>query len=370
MLINADDAQAQLGFFFRPNGHQILDAAEHVDVVTKAKITRRFEIYDPHSVEELHAVKAMGFTQVILDWPNLHPEATALGLDVVIPNWWVGDTSREEIERGINRAGEVERRRLIGFSVMDEPGRNAPDTPFNYYVELYNELRPRFDRELSGVPIEISHWGPLHSWTEIDYAVFRPLYESADVMRIMPYPDLYEGPLRDVYFMMRRSRKLMKMADRELPLLVILQAWTTSPQSELPTIDELRVMAYQAMLGGAETLSFFHYRPEEWDRTPGFRQAFAGLMSELTQLSDRYSDATIESKMSKSGILEAWITLSSGETATIRVNTNRKSVDGLQPLAIEQPVVPQAGPSILVSSAQRSCSGRRNLVRRRLFRGR
>ena len=355
LLLNAGQTPAQLGDSPSSNGQRILDVAEHTDVATAAKITRRFEIYDPHTVEELKAVKEIGFTQVILDWPNLHTDATALGLDVVIPNWWVADTPRADIERGIKRASQVERGRLIGFSVMDD---------------LYNELRPRFDRELPGVSIEISHWGPLHSWNEIDYTIFRPLYKAADVMRIMPYPDLFEGPLQDVYFTMRRSRKLMRMVGREMPLVVILQAWTLSPESELPTIDELRVMAYQAMLGGAETLSFYHYRPQEWDRTPGFHEAFAGLMKELTRLSDRYSDAAIQSKMTKNGVLEALITLSSGETTVIRVNTNRRSVDGLQPLEVEQPALAPVRRSTTILSTPPYCDRRRKLFRRQALRAR
>jgi hypothetical protein len=163
-----------------------------------------------------------------------------------------------------------------------------------------------------------------------------PLYKSADVMRIMPYPDLYDGPLNDVYFMMQRSKSLMAGVDRDLPLLVILQAWTLPPKSELPTIAELRVMAYQAMLGGATTLSFYHYRPEEWSQTPGFHEAFSELMNELTRLSERFADASIESTMTQTGILLAILTLPSNEMVEIRINTNRAAVDGLDALAVEQ----------------------------------
>ena len=302
----------------------------------KTKITTKFEIYNPHSRQELLAVKERGFTQVILDWPSLHPDATDLGLDVVLANWWTHETPQVDIERAIELAKQVAENRLAGISVMDEPQRNSPATPFDFYVRTYNQLRPRLDRELPGVGLEISHWGPLASWDQIDYHLFADLYRSADVMRIMPYPDLFERDLDDVYVMMQRSRALMKKPDRDLRLLVILQAWTLPLKSELPTIDELRVMAYQAMLGGAETLSFYHYRPKEWAATPGFHQHFSELMKELTNLSRQFANATMESTMSESGILKAVLSSPSGEVTTIRVNTKRTRVDDLSPLAIQR----------------------------------
>ncbi len=328
LLIGALDADIAVA-------QQITDT-QFMGIATKTKITTKFEIYDPHTRQELQAVKEMGFTQVILDWPNLHPDATALGLNVVLANWWTDKTPPADIERSIELAKQVAKNRLAGISVMDEPQRNSPETPFDFYVKTYNQLRPRLDRELPGVGLEISHWGPLASWDQIDYHLFTDLYRSADVMRIMPYPDLYEGKLDDVYLMIQRSRALMKKANRELSLVVILQAWTLPPKSELPTIDELRVMAYQAILGGAETVSFYHYRPEEWAATPGFHQHFAQLMKELKNLSRQFADATIESTLAESGILEAVLTSPSGEITTIRVNTKRTRVDDLSPLAVQR----------------------------------
>src|SRR5687767_12343153 len=36
-----------------------------VNSVVRCRVTQRFEIYNPHSVEQLRAVKTLGFTQVI-----------------------------------------------------------------------------------------------------------------------------------------------------------------------------------------------------------------------------------------------------------------------------------------------------------------
>ncbi|MGE0760969.1 MAG: hypothetical protein AB7O38_28415 [Pirellulaceae bacterium] len=238
-------------------------------VQLSGRVSQRFEIYNPHSREQLEALRQMGFTQVILDWPTLHADAAELGLDVVLAHWWTVATNPAEIDQAVEFARQVDPQRLVGFSMMDEPERNSPETSFQFYRSLYQDVRAYFDRERPGTKIELSHWGPLASWEEEDYRRFVPLYRAADRMRLMPYPDLDEGPLDEVFLQMVRSRRVMQLAGRELPWVVILQTWVLPEEPKLPTIDELRVMAYCAMLGGAETVSFFSYDPAVWDRTPG-----------------------------------------------------------------------------------------------------
>ncbi len=311
-----------------------IDNAEFFEVAVQARITQRFEIYDPHSLEDLQAVKAMGFDQVILDYPNLHATATELGLDVVLANWWHQDTTGESIDAGLALASKVQPGRLRGISVQDEPERNSPDTPFKYYVDLYQQLKPRMTDELRDVRLEISYWGPLRSWDQRYYEYFSYLYESADVMRLMPYPDLHEDPLGEVTLMMHRSRRAMQLAAVEIPEIVILQTWVLSPENKLPTVPELRVMAYQAMLNGAEILSFFEYDPELWSQTPGFSDGFSELMRELRGLSRRWSEAELTTILHANGILESQAAWPSGGIATIKINTNREPTDGLQALEI------------------------------------
>ncbi|MBX3439283.1 MAG: hypothetical protein KF861_17465 [Planctomycetaceae bacterium] len=313
--------------------------AEFIGKVTTAAATQIFEMYNPHSPEALRALKDMGFTQVILDWPNLHADATAIGLNVVLANWWTDQTSQEEIDRALAVAREVRPDRLAGISVMDEPDRNSPDTPFGYYVDLYETLRPRLDSQLAGVPLEISHWGPLARWDQRYYDYFSFLYEAADVMRIMPFPDLHEGPLSEVYLMMLRSREVMKIAERDLPLVVILQAWVLPPESKLPELAELRVMAWQAVLGGAHAVSFFDYNQDVWNQTPGFHEGFVGLMSELTNLSRRLQGAVITSSMDDAGLLRATAVWPDGREQSITINTNREPAGSMQGLAIVESTV-------------------------------
>jgi len=299
------------------------------------RITPRFEIYDPRSEEDLFEIKAMGFDQVILDRPNLHAAATRLGLDVVLANWWHQDTSTQTIDDTLTLATQVQQGRLRAISVQDEPERNSPDTPFKYYVDLYQSLKPRLSENLAGVQLEISYWGPLQSWNQDYYEYFSYLYESADRMRLMPYPDLHEAPLGEVTLMMHRSRRAMSLAAVDIPEVVILQTWVLPPENKLPTLDELRVMAYQAMLNGAEVVSFFEYDRELWSKTAGFTSGFAELMRELRDLRARWADAQIRTVLHANGVLESHALWPSGGRATIRVNTNREPTAGMGGLEIQ-----------------------------------
>lgn len=317
-----------------PHERRRISNARYTGRPVHTRVTQQFEMYDPHSEEALQDLKAMGFTQVILDWPNLHKAATDAGLNVVLANWWTLDTSDEDIDAGLARARDVAPEKLIGFSIMDEPGRNAPDTPFTFYSDLYRVLSPVFREQFPTTRLEISHWGPMAGWPDQDYEVFSDLYEAADVMRIMPYPDLYEGPLDDVFFMIQRSRRLMEMAGLQLPLVVILQAWVLPPRNQLPEIDELRVMAWQAMLSGAETLSFFEYNLDVWNCEPGFHSQFRQLMAELTQFSRATRESSVETMMNDRGILTATLTSPCGCRRWILINTRRFRNCGLRPLEV------------------------------------
>ncbi|MCA9083413.1 MAG: hypothetical protein KDA81_05125 [Planctomycetaceae bacterium] len=307
---------------------------QYINRIVKATVSTGFEMYNPHSEKALVELKQMGFTQVILDWPNLHQAAADCGLKFVLAHWWNDKTTEEEILSAVERARSVDRGSLIGFSVMDEPERNSPDTPFGFYVDLYEKLKPIFAQEFSGTRLEISHWGPLARWTDEHYEYFSYLYEAADVMRIMPYPDLHEAPLCEVFLMMQRTQRLMKLADRRIPLVVILQTWVLPPENKLPEIAELRVMLWQAMLCGAETVSFFDYNQDVWSQTPGFAEQFRELMQEATSFQRRFGGMTAESTMSRDGVLSARVKSSDGKFHQILVNTRRTAVGSLDPLAV------------------------------------
>lgn len=310
--------------------------APFVDVPFRTRVAQRFEMYSPRDEQAVRELKEMGFTQVMLDRPNLHEAATDAGLHFVLAHWWNQETKPEDIKAAVDRARSVDRSLLIGFSIMDEPERNAPETPFGYYIDVYEQLRPEFQKDLPGTRLEISHWGPLAEWTDQHYEYFSFLYEAADVMRIMPYPDLGEGPLDDVYFMIRRTQRPMELAGRSLPLVVILQTWILPPKNQLPDIDELRVMTYQAMLSGSETVSFFDHNPEVWQQKEGFNSGFRDLMHDVTAFARRYRDWDVETVMSGESVLTSILTSRSGQRHRVTINTQRTAVQGLAALEIRE----------------------------------
>lgn len=321
--------------------------ARYVNVPIQTRVAQRFEMYSPRDEQAVRELKEMGFTQVMLDRPNLHQAATDVGLPFVLAHWWNQDTKPEEIEAATERAKSVDRSLLIGFSIMDEPERNAPDTPFGYYIDVYEKLRPEFQKDLAGTRLEISHWGPLAEWTDQHYEYFSFLYEAADVMRIMPYPDLGEGPLDDVFFMIRRTQRPMELAGRNLPLIVILQTWVLPPKNQLPEIAELRVMTYQAMLSGAETVSFFDHNPEVWRQKEGFESGFRNLIQEATEFSRRYQDWDVQTVMDADSVLTSVLTSPSGQRHRVTINTLRKAVQNLAALEIR--VEPMESSAVLLT---------------------
>jgi|GEM_PF-1608493 len=328
--------------------------AVYTGVPFVGRVARTFEMYSPRTEEAVQELKAMGFDQVMLDRPNLHSAATKSGLKFVLAHWWNHDTKPEDIAAAVDRARPTDRALLAGFSIMDEPERNSPDTPFGYYIDVYEQLKPEFTRDLPKTRLEISHWGPLASWTDQHYEYFSFLYEAADVMRIMPYPDLHEGPLDEVFFMTRRTERLMELAGRELPLVVILQTWILPPENKLPDINELRVMTYQAMLSGAETVSFFDHNPEVWQQTPGFTEGFRQLMKEAVGFRDRYRSWSVQSVMSPDGILTATLTSTRKHSATVQINTRREPAGGLAALEVRESVAtecPQRQPTTDIACA-------------------
>lgn len=333
--------------------------APYQGVPIQTRVTQRFEMYSPRTEAAVRELKAMGFTQVMLDRPNLHQAAADNEMAFVVAHWWNQETKPEDITAAVERARQMNRSLLVGFSIMDEPERNSPDTPFGYYIDVYEQLKPQFQQEFPATRLEISHWGPLENWTDQHYEYFSFLYEAADVMRIMPYPDLREGPLDDVFYMMRRTRRLMDLAGRELPLVVILQTWILPPENKLPEIPELRVMAYQAMLSGAETVSFFDHNPEVWRQTPGFEQGFRNLLKEVTAFAHRYRDWSVESEITGSGVLTSTLTSPTGSQIRLQVNTQRTAVNDLAGLEIRQTVVHTTSPCppILASTSNCGISG-------------
>lgn len=303
-----------------------------------SQITQNFEMYGAKNEAGLKELSDMGFTQVILDKHWLHSKASELGLKVVLANWWSVNTQWEEIEKTFRLAQTV--KSLSSISMMDKPDfYNPPLHPGSLYIDIRKKLKALDPK----IALSLSHWGPLRRWPkdwdeEAYLKSYRLFYEAVDEMRIMPYPLILGDPLSEVPLMMARSRRLMERTRNRVPLTVILQSWTESnedPIPLLPTIPQLRVMAYSAILSEAYTLSFYDYNIEVWNRVPGFTSGFKKLIRELRTVADIYRGALVETNFSSNGVVLK-SQLRSRECVTcIFINTSPYPVDGLNPYEIK-----------------------------------
>ena len=309
----------------------------------KASITRYFEIYRPQSEADVQAAKDMGFNQVALDRDGLAEKANQLGMRIMLGNWWSTSTPWTDIQPVLELAAKLQREGASVFvSMMDEPDTNDPA---QHPVSLYQSLHDRIKKAYPGIPLTLSHWGPVRDWPndwDVDSYVksIGGLYQSVENMRIMPYPVLRGEPMNEVFLMMQRSRELMTRMGTSLPLTAILQTWTESNQDAiplLPTLEQLRVMAYEAMLSGAETLSFYDYNPAVWNRVPGFTTGMRVLLTELNGLSNRFKDSQLSSDLDGNrAVLLSNVTASDGAVSCIRVNTTPYAMSGLRPYEIAE----------------------------------
>lgn len=259
--------------------------ATPVFAATPHRVTcaRHIELYGAKTEEHLRHFRQIGFDQVILESANLIPVAEQLGMRVVLANWWNGDTDEQLIERQLQAAHSA--KRLVSLNMMDEPIHNDPTI---HSPEFYQELRTRFREQGDRTPLSLTIYGPSLKWPDEYDVLFKGYVDAVDVLRIDPYPVVAEAPLRLVYDWPQKARTLIAQTGRRIPLTVILQAWSPGDDEEgipqLPEIRQLRVMAYLAMFSGADTVSFFSYDPEVWDRKPGFREGFEGLLNDMRQV--------------------------------------------------------------------------------------
>jgi len=262
--------------------------AEKPVSVTCVTCAQHIELYGAKTEEHLRHFRQIGVDQVILESANLIPAAEQLGMRVVLANWWNGDTDEQLIER--QRQAARSSKRLISLNLMDEPIHNDPTI---HSPEFYQGLRTKFREQGDRTPLSLTIYGPSLKWPAEYDALFGRYVAAVDVLRIDPYPVVAEAPLRLVYDWPRKAQTFIADTGRRIPLTVILQAWSLGDDEQgvpqLPEIDQLRVMAYLAMFSGADTVSFFSFDPAVWDRKPGFREGFEGLLQEIRQIQREFA---------------------------------------------------------------------------------
>lgn len=289
-----------------------------------ASLTQNFELYGARSVADLELFQQWGITQVITDNDALLKYAGEKGMRTVQANWFNVESPWDTVRARVKSALTIPLLRTI--NLMDEPIYNGPT--FHPPV-LYEDLRKRILTEFPSARLSLTEYGPDPAWPMEKKELFAKYLRSVDVLRIDPYPVLAKKPLRTVYDWITEARRLM--GENPVPVVTILQTWAETP--ELPTVDELRVMAYQVLLAESETLSFFDYSPTLWQKVLGFTENFQKLLQEMRDLASRYQACSIQSTMTETGVLKAEVSCPQNRLR-ISVNTNPFPAENLSPYKV------------------------------------
>lgn len=262
-------------------------------------LTQKFELYGARSGADLKKFQAWGINQVIVDSDSVLALAGEMGFHTVQPNWFHATTPWNDVEARLKNALTVPG--LVSVNLMDEPYLNGVEKhPAQYYVELRQKIHTVYPR----LPLSLTEYGPSPSWNEERKKIFQAYLPSVDLLRIDPYPVLVKKPLRAVYDWIRLARNLMK--ERPIPIVTVLQTWTeTLASPELPTLEQLRVMAYLALFAESETVSFFDYNAAIWGKVPGFEDGFVALIAELKLVASRFRGYRIHHCIDDFGIFRA-----------------------------------------------------------------
>ena len=271
-------------------------------------VTQNFETYlQTHlSTDSMfEALSDMGFNRVVLEPHQMHALANSHGLSVLLANWWNVDTDTSTMHSVFSTALNVDD--LAGINMADEPFLNGIWNPVNgqhsYPASLYEGILPDFRAQYPGVKLGFSLFGPwFHINQTHDYdatqtyrMVLEPYYELIDMVKIMPYTYLYGLHSREMIVMIEQARLMVQLVDREVDISVVLQTWSTSDNTNpnFPSIAELRAQSFATVMTGADALSFFTFNPEVYDKIPGFSQAFADMITEVSDFATAREDFNV-----------------------------------------------------------------------------
>ncbi len=298
------------------------------------QLTQHFEIYGAKSPAHLSDLAAMGFDQFILESNELIAEASRRGLRTVQANWWEKSTPASSIDAQLAFASVQSG--LVSVNLMDEPMNDPERFPPELYVDIRSKLRQKY----STVPLSLTLYGPKSGAAEQELRLFADYLPAIDVLRIDPYPVVAQRSLLEVWAYIQRARELLRVQGRQLPLTVILQTWSPGDGADgapmLPSLAELRVMAYLAMLSEAEVLSFFDYNLDVWNRAPGFAEGFRSLMNELTAFSQELSAAKLKTLAGADSMVRSEVQFPDGHLECVEVNTATMRVGSFPPLYIRR----------------------------------
>ena len=292
----------------------------------------QLEIYGAKTPGQLELLNLWGFDQVIIEDNALFLPAQDLGMGAVHANWWHKDHPMTYIVQNATLASL--RPNLVSINMMDEPIYNDPvKHPPEFYQRVRRHLRQNGIRS----PLSLTIYGPKPEWDGDQIDLFRGYLEAIDILRIDPYPVAGSRALRTVYDWSKAAQNFINDSGRHIKLTVILQAWADGDDPDtglpkLPSVAQLRNMAYQAFFSGAQTVSFYSFDPSVWERYPGFLDGMRQVAAELRWLFRHYAHH-FRASIDDEGVIA--VRSLQPHLPGFLINTTAEQRQGLEPLEIQ-----------------------------------
>lgn len=207
---------------------------------------------------------------------------------------------------------------VLGYMIMDEPSGHGITQ--QELLDAYKLIRS----------IDANH--PTYM-VEGSPAVYRSTGQAADILvtDVYPYNSVYMQPITAVGDGVRKA-----VADVEdvKPVWTVLQMFRLSPPSPwnyLPTIDEVRNMAYQSFLAGSKGLAYYSINDPGWSLRDS--ELWPGLVQFKDELSLMGGLVTEGSKIREniSGPVQWGVWQKGSEQYIVAINTTKEEQDATIP---------------------------------------
>ena len=293
-----------------------------------------------HAAEHVKQVQKLGFTQVIGD-SAVAQAAIGQKLYFVLANFWTTEECDWDKHVLPRIKDFVNSKHLVSINMMDEPiywdfdDDNHPKLPVRTPA-CYRTIHDQIRRTFPHVDLSLAFFGPdSGNWQNLPREYYFLAYLPAiEQLRMNLYPALKNCPLGVVFDWIARLKATMAAEQQPMPLTVSLQTWCYDEHPRYPSIDELRVMSYAALLGGANTVSFYHYDPDVWEQLPGFPEDFGKLIGELNDRTKELVGAKVKVGEPEQGVYRATVQPLSGSPFDVLINTTDRQVAELRPYEV------------------------------------
>lgn len=203
------------------------------------------------------------------------------GLKVLVPLYYDAKINLALIGRFVNEFKDHPA--VLAWMIMDEPvykGKTEEELTEAYrLIRTIDKVHPTYTVESTMAPYEITA-------------------KTTDIFATDPYP----LPRRPISTVGEYARKAQQVVGDQQPFWIVLQAMYNPPNHPyLPTIVDVRNMAYQSLLSGAQGLAYYSFNENTfvlrdsvlWDGLKDFKEelnVFGELITNGIRLDDGHTD--------------------------------------------------------------------------------